>query len=99
MKLTVIATLVLLSPVACQRPTLDFVRVGGDRSNNIILTCEDDDGDAIPNARFYLDGAFEAVQSDGMHEIALIPDQEGAWTCERQNGDGGRSEPLLLAGS
>ena len=98
MKLAVIVALVLLSPAACQRPTIDFRRVGDARSYHVILTCVDDDGDPIPNARFFIDGTFDATQSDGIHEVTLTPSDEGAWICERLSGVGGKSEPLLLAG-
>ena len=91
---------VLLCPAAGQsRPRLDFVRNGGPTSNTIVLMCEDNEGDPIPNANFYNNGTFEATQSDGMHDVTLTPEGEGAWTCQRSNGSGGLSEPLLLAGS
>ena len=89
---------VLLSPATCQRPTLDFVRIGGPTSNSVTLTCEDDDGDPILNARFYNDGEFNATQSDGVHEVTLTPGEEGPWTCDRMNGEGGQSEELILLG-
>ena len=66
-------------------------------SNNVMLTCEDD-GDPIPNAQFYNDGVWDATQSDGMHKVTLTPGEEGSWTCERMNGDGGQSEGLTLLG-
>ena len=87
---------VLFSPAACQRPSLEFVRIGGPTSNNVVLTCEDDGGAAIPNAKFYSGEELQATQSNGTYEVTLTPEQEGSWTCV--NGTGGRSEELILVG-